>query len=113
MLKRNQFWILTAIGAASVIAVVLNIALAAGNDTRQREVALRNQYIQQSIQLQGLYQQMVRSLADLSIRNKDPQLRDLLAKQGITVSVNAPGSGGTGSQAASPSGRGSGAERPR
>lgn len=88
MLKGVQYWILVAIGAACLIAVVLNTVLSAGNDSHQREIALRNQYIQQSIQLQGLYQDMVRALANMSVRNKDPQLRDLLAKQGINVTVN-------------------------
>ena len=39
--------------------------------------------------LEPLYREMVKALADLSIRNNDVQLRELLAKQGITVPSNA------------------------
>jgi hypothetical protein len=50
----------------------------------------RAQYIQQSTQLETLYREMVKALADLSVRNNDRELRDMLAKQGITVSANPP-----------------------
>jgi hypothetical protein len=54
----------------------------------------RQQFIQQSIQLEGLYREMVKALADLSAKNNDVQLRDLLKTHGITFTVN-PGAPGT------------------
>lgn len=90
MLKRSQFWILSAIGAACVAFTVINMLLFAGNQALQRQVNLRTQYIQQSVPLESLYQQIVRALADLSVRDKDAQLRGILARQGIKINVRPP-----------------------
>jgi hypothetical protein len=89
MLKRSQFWVLSAIGAGCVLFAILNMSLYTGNQGLQAQVSQRAQYIQQSVQLQGLYRQIVGALAELSVRNKDPQLRAVLAKQGINVSARA------------------------
>jgi hypothetical protein len=90
MLKTYQYWILTALAALSLLLVVLDITLVHRNQTLRSEVDRRGQYIQQSVQLQGLYRDIVKALADLAVRNKDDQLRDLLTKQGINVTVNPP-----------------------
>lgn len=90
MLRNYQYWTLTAIAALCLVLVALNIVLVRSNQTLRTEVQARAQYIQQSIQLQGLYKEMVNALADLSVRNKDDQLRNLLGREGITVTVNPP-----------------------
>lgn len=89
MLKRGEYWVLSVVGALCVAFVIANMVLFSGNRTLQSAVDQRNQYIEQSLQLQGLYQQMVRALADLSVKNHDEQLRAVLAKQGIQVSSSA------------------------
>ena len=61
-----------------------------GNRAAQAEVSSRAQYVQQTAQLEPLYREMVKALADLSVRNNDVQLREMLAKQGITLSANPP-----------------------
>ena len=66
------------------------MAIFGQNRQAQAEVNARGQYIQQSAQLEPLYREMVKALADFSVRNNDLQLRELLAKQGITVSANPP-----------------------
>ena len=90
MLKKWEYWILTLLALAAAILVVVNIALFTGNRNAQAEINTRAQYIQQSAQLELLYREIVKALADLSVRNNDGQLRELLAKQGITVSANPP-----------------------
>ena len=90
MVKSWQYWSLSGIGALCVIGMLLSVGLTLSNNARQAELTRRNQYIQQSIQLQTLYQEIVRALADLSVRNKDPQLRELLARQGFTVNPAPP-----------------------
>lgn len=87
MLKRSEFWVLSAIGAGCVLFAILNMTLYTGNQSLQVQVSQRAQYIQQSVQLQGLYRQIVGALAELSVRNKDPQLRAVLARQGINVTA--------------------------
>jgi hypothetical protein len=88
MLKNLQFWTLSVVGAACVALSLANIALFTANRGLQGQVSGRGQYIQQSAQLQGLYRQIAQALADLSVRNKDPQLQAILARQGLHVTVH-------------------------
>ena len=87
MLTRLQYWMLFAVGAGCLALALANMALFTGNRAVQGEVSARSQYIQQSGSLQGLYQSMVRALADLSVSNKDDRLREVLARQGIKVTA--------------------------
>jgi hypothetical protein len=87
MLRPLQYWTLFAVGAACLALAITNMALFTANRAVQREVTARSQYIQQSGSLQGLYQSLVHALADLSVSNKDNQLRDVLARQGIKVTA--------------------------
>lgn len=89
MLTRLQYWTLIAIGAGCLALALANMALFTGNRTLQGEVSARNQYIQQSGALQGLYQGIVRAVADLAVRNKDDRLRAVLTRQGIKVTTSA------------------------
>ncbi len=88
MLKKSEYWILTALTAIALVLALTNMAMFGQNRKAQAEISARAQYIQQSAQLEPLYREMVKALADLSIRNNDVQLRELLAKQGITVPPN-------------------------
>jgi len=90
MLKNREFWILTALAALGLVLALTNMILFGQNRQAQAEISSRAQFIQQSAQLEPLYREIVKALADLSVRNQDSQLRDLLAKQGITVSANPP-----------------------
>ena len=89
-MDRTRYWILTGLACTSLALVLVNIVLYDRNRALQAEVANRNLYIQQSLQLEGIYQPLLRTLADLSVRHDDAPLRELLAAQGITVSVTAP-----------------------
>ena len=88
MLKKNEFWILTLLAAIGLLLAIANMVMFSQNRTAQAEVTGRSQYIQQAAQLEPLYREMVKALADLAVRNSDVQLRDMLAKQGITVQLN-------------------------
>ena len=96
MLKKWEFWFLTAMGVVTLILVVINCALFLANRSSQIDINNRQQFIQQSIQLEGLYRETVKALADLSIKNNDKQIRDMLASQGITVTANPQGVAGGG-----------------
>ena len=85
MLQKWEYWLLTVPALAVAALVGVNIFLYGANRTAQAEVASRAQYIQQTAQLEPLYREMVKALAELSIRNNDQELRDMLAKQGIKV----------------------------
>lgn len=78
----------TTVLAVLVLALVgADLALASLNRDLQADVGLRQQYVQQSLQLEGLYREIVRALAELGARNNDEAVRSLLAGHGITYSV--------------------------
>jgi len=86
MLKKNEFWTLTGLAAIGLALAVANMVMFSQNRTAQAAVSGRAQYIQQTAQLEPLYREMVKALSELSVRNNDAELRDMLAKQGITIS---------------------------
>ena len=88
VLARWQFWTTTLLAILVAVAAGYTMYLFGQNRNAQAQVAQRQQFIQQSVQLEGLYRDIVKGLADLSIRNQDKALGDLLSSQGITV--NAP-----------------------
>jgi hypothetical protein len=96
MLKKWEFWFLTVTGAVTLVLVVINCMLFLANRSTQIDINNRQQFIQQSIQLEGLYREIVKALADLSIKNNDKQIKDMLSSQGITVTANPQGAAGGG-----------------
>ena len=90
MLVSRQHLILTVMAVIAAALVVGNIVLFKSNQTANAEVAQRGQYIQQSVQLETLYQQLIKALAELAVKNNDGQLRELLNSQGITFAQNPP-----------------------
>ena len=85
----TQFWTTTTIGACCLALLAGNVVLSTSNKTAQADVALRQQYVQQSVQLEGLYREIVRALAELGARNNDNDVKALLQRHGISYSVNA------------------------
>jgi hypothetical protein len=92
-MTRTQFWIATALGALALILLGHNVWLINGNRQLQQDIGERQQFVQQSVQLEGLYREIVRALAELTARNNDADLRNMLARHGLTVTVNAPAPG--------------------
>ena len=90
MLKSWEFWTLTTLALLAAIFMVANGLLFMTVRAVQLEVSARQEYIQQSVQLEPLYREIVKALADLSVRNQDEGLKELLSGQGISVTVNAP-----------------------
>lgn len=74
-------------GFLTLILVFVNMFLLVGNQSLQRGVAERQQFIMQSIQAQAGAREIIAAVANLAVRTDDEQLKELLAKHGITVSV--------------------------
>ena len=70
-----------------LLLVLVNITLILTNRTLQEQVNSRNQYIQQSLQLEKIYQPLVRALAELAATRGDNQIKALLNEQGIDFSA--------------------------
>jgi hypothetical protein len=89
-MNRIQFVITTALGGVALLLLAACIVLATLNRGLQAEIGTRQQFVQQSVQLEGLYREIVRALAELGARNNDDAVRALLQRHGISYTVNAP-----------------------
>lgn len=85
VLVRWQFWFATVVALAVAVLAGYDMMLFAQNRATQAELARRNLYVQQSAQLDTLYREMVRALAELAARDHDSALTALLTEQGIPV----------------------------
>jgi len=90
MLKSWQYSLLNVIGVLALLLVLANAVLFTQNRDAQQQVNARQQYLQQTTALEGLYRDIVKALAELAIKSNDAQLLQMLASQGINVSVSAP-----------------------
>ncbi len=88
MLARWQFWVTTVIAVVVAVVAGYDMMLFGQNRNTQVELGRRTQYIQQSAQLEVLYRELVKTLADLSARTQDSGLSSLLASQGITFNTS-------------------------
>jgi len=75
--------VLTALAALNLVLVLANILLTVGNQSLQSEVSERQQLISQAIQLENLNQQVIAVLANMAVKSKDEQLKNLLASSGV------------------------------
>ena len=90
MLSRWQFNLLTALGAAALLLVLFNSVLFTLNRDAQGELNRQQQFIQQTVPLEGLYRDIVKALAETAVKGNDRQVLDMLAAQGLNVSVQKP-----------------------
>jgi hypothetical protein len=89
MLARWQFNTLIVLGTLSLLLTLVNATLFTINRESQIAIAQRQQYVQQSAALDGLYREIVKALAELGARSKDLGILDVLAAQGLNVTINA------------------------
>ncbi len=100
MLARWQLWVTTVVALVVAALVGYTMMLFGENRATQAELASRAAFVQQSVQLEPLYRDIVKALADLSVRNQDKAIGDLLTSQGITI--NAPAAPSTPAASAPP-----------
>jgi hypothetical protein len=89
-MNTTQHKTVTFIAIICFALMLVNVALAYTNAAARNEVAQRAQFVQQSIQLEGLYKEIARALAELGARNNDADVKALLQRHGITYNVNPP-----------------------
>lgn len=86
-LTNVHYWVLTGVAITALILVVINIGVSTINADVRKEANERRQFINQSVQLGRLHNQLVQGLATLSSRSGDEELRSVLAGHGISFSV--------------------------
>ncbi len=87
-MNRVQYWTATAVACTGLLLATANVTLASLNRGLQSDIGVRQQYVQQSMQLEGLYREIIRALAELGARNNDQDVRALLQRHGISYTVN-------------------------
>ena len=92
VLKRIGF--LTPLAGLILLLVLINLLLSLGNQFLRLQVTERQQFITQSIQLEGLHREIVTALASVAVKNNDEQIKNLLASQGISIVGNTRAAGG-------------------
>jgi uncharacterized protein YpmS len=85
MVKKYEFIILLIVSIALAILILANVIMDRSNRSLQAELVERQNYIQQSIQLESLYVEMIKAIAELSEQTGDMALRQVLTNQGMTV----------------------------
>jgi hypothetical protein len=86
-LSSLQFSVVTGCGALALLLVIANAGLVLNNRAKQADVNARQQFINETVQLGRLNNQIVQALASLSARTGDDSLRGLLAAHGITFTA--------------------------
>lgn len=88
MLVRWQHHLLSALGAAALLMVLVNALLFTLNRDAQTALNQRQQFIQQTVPVEALYRDIVKSLAEMAVKDKDKPLLDMLAAQGLTITAS-------------------------
>lgn len=84
------YWALVGMSAIALVLVVVNLILGQSIRSVQAEVNQRQQFINQSIRLNQINQELIRLIAQTAIKDNDSKLHDVLTRNGITVNVSAP-----------------------
>lgn len=90
MLSKWQHRLLSALGAAALLLVIVNALMFKLNRDAQSTLAQRQQFIQQTVPLEGLYRDIVKSLAEMAVKGNDKPLFDMLTAQGLTFTPGNP-----------------------
>lgn len=90
MLLKWQSNLLTLLGVLALLLVVANGVLFTHNRASQGSFNQRQQFVQQTVPLEGLYREIVKSLADQAVKANDREVLNMLSSQGISVTVNGP-----------------------
>lgn len=88
--NRNSLigWLVVVAAAIAFVCTITTMFVSSGNRSLQRDIAQRQQEVNQALQLSNLNTQLVQTLATLSVQRNDAQLVKLLADHGITIQVN-------------------------
>ena len=81
----KRIGLLTPLAVLLLVLVLVNLLLSLANQALRLDVSERQQFITQSIRLEGLSREIVVMLASVAVKNNDERLKSLLASQGISL----------------------------
>ena len=110
MLSKWQHNLLVGLGVLALLLAIANGALFTQNRATQATLNRRQAFVQQTLPLEGLYNEIVKTLAQMGVKGNDRQVLNMLASQGLTVTVNAPDAPAEAPPATPPAGNGKGAK---
>ena len=82
--------VLTGLALLMLVLVLVNILMSLGNQSLRAEVNQRQQFLAQSMQLEGLHREIITVLATVALKTNNDQLKSLLASQGINFGQPPP-----------------------
>ena len=85
--------VLTGLAVLMLVLVLVNILMSLGNQSLRAEVNQRQQFLAQSMQLEGLHREIITVLATVALKTNNDQLKSLLASQGINFGQPPPPAG--------------------
>lgn len=86
--------VLTGLAVLLLLLVLVNILISLGNQSLRAEVSERQQFLAQSMQLEGLHREIITVLATVALKTNNDQLKGLLASQGINLGQPPPPAAG-------------------
>jgi len=86
--------VLTGLAVLMLLLVLVNILISLGNQSLRMEVNERQQFLAQSMQLEGLHREIITVLATVALKTNNDQLKSLLASQGINLGQPPPPAAG-------------------
>ena len=86
--------VLTGLAVLMLLLVLVNILVSLGNQSLRLEVNERQQFLAQSMQLEGLHREIITVLATVALKTNNDPLRSLLASQGINLGQPPPPAAG-------------------
>jgi hypothetical protein len=95
-------WILVSLSGITLVLVIVDLFLGQNIRSIQADVNQRQQFINQSIRLNQINQELIRLIGQAVISDGDNKLRDVLARNGITVNSTAAPPSSTAAKPASP-----------
>ena len=86
--------VLTGLAVLMLLLVLVNILVSLGNQSLRLEVNERQQFLAQSMQLEGLHREIITVLATVALKTNNDQLKSLLVSQGINLGQPPPPAAG-------------------
>lgn len=93
-LSFKKIGFLTPLATLILILVLVNVLLTLANQFLRQQLNERQQVLSQSMQMEGLYREIVTTLATVAVKTNDPQIKGLLASQGINLDGDPKPGGG-------------------